>query len=89
MSFTDKSFEGVMGTGAGETWRRLHRRWDLLTTGRAKGLLSEILTPGRAKLAELQSAVECLECLMRRFCMSLDTQTGLRHTLAADIRMVT
>eukprot|EP00971_Amphidinium_carterae_P175743 3483520-Amphidinium_carterae.1 len=67
-----------MGAGAGEgleAWRRLHRRWGPLTTGRARGLLREILTPGRAKLSELQGAVERLEDLMRR------------HTLAEDIRM--
>ena len=37
-------------------WRRLHKRWDPLTTGRARGLLREILSPGRAKLVELQGA---------------------------------
>ena len=34
--------------------------------GRARGLLREILSPGRAKLGELQGAVERLEDLMRR-----------------------
>eukprot|EP00971_Amphidinium_carterae_P325152 6455272-Amphidinium_carterae.1 len=79
-----------MGAGAGEgleAWRRLHRRWDPLTTGRARGLLREILTPGRAQLSGLQGAVERLEDLMRRYCMRKDTQTGQRHTLAEDIRM--
>ena len=28
-----------------EAWRRLHKRWDPLSTGRARGLLSEILSP--------------------------------------------
>ena len=37
-----------------------------LTTGRARGLLREILSPGRAKLGELQGAVERLEDLMKR-----------------------
>ena len=37
-----------------------------LTTGRASGLLREILSLGRAKLRELQGAVERLEDLMRR-----------------------
>ena len=44
-----------------EAWRRLHKRWDPLTTGRARGLPREILSPGRAKLVELQGAVERLE----------------------------
>eukprot|EP00971_Amphidinium_carterae_P033414 658064-Amphidinium_carterae.1 len=91
MSLTDgESFDLVMGAAAGEgleAWRRLHRRWDPLRTGRERGLLREILTPGRAKLSELQGAVERLEDLMRRYCMRKDTQTGARHTLAEDIRM--
>eukprot|EP00971_Amphidinium_carterae_P039103 768567-Amphidinium_carterae.1 len=69
-----------MGAGAGleglEAWWRLHRRWDPLTTGKARGLLREILTPNRAKLSELQGAVERLEDLMHRYCMRKDTQTG-------------
>ena len=56
------------GSGEGlEAWRRLHKRWDPLTTGRARGLLREILSPGRAKLVELQGEVERLEDLMRRY----------------------
>ena len=38
-----------------------------LTTGRSRGLLRELLSPGRAKLGELQGAVERLEDLMRRY----------------------
>ena len=91
MSLCDKeSFDIVIGAGAGEgleAWRRLHRRWDPLTTGRARGLLREILSPGRAKLQDLQGAVERLEDLMRRYCQRKDTHTGNRHTLAEDIRM--
>eukprot|EP00971_Amphidinium_carterae_P296721 5894488-Amphidinium_carterae.4 len=89
-SLTDgESFDLVMGAGAGqglEAWRRLHRRWDPFTTGRARGLLREILTPGRAKLSELQGAVERLEDLMRRYCMHEEghanrssTHAGGRH----------
>ena len=55
------SFDIVVGSGPKEgleAWRRLHKRWDLLTTGRARGLLGEILAPGRVKLGELQGAVE-------------------------------
>ena len=33
------------GSGEGlEAWQRLHKRWDSLTTGRARGLLKEILS---------------------------------------------
>ena len=64
-----ESFDILVGSGPGEgleAWRCLHKRWDPLTTGRARGLLREILSPGRAKLGELQGAVERLEDLMRR-----------------------
>ncbi|CAK0892249.1 unnamed protein product, partial [Prorocentrum cordatum] len=60
---------------------------DPLTTGRARGLLREILSPGRAKLAELQGAVERLEDLMRRYALRRDARTGERHHLAEGIRM--
>ena len=39
-------------------------------------------------LAELQGAVERLEDLMRRYTQRRDAQSGQRHTLAEDIRMV-
>ena len=60
---------------------------DPLTTGRARGLLREILSPGRAKLVELQKAVERLEDLMSRYTQRRDARNGQRHTLAEDIRM--
>ena len=56
---------------------RLHRRWDLLTTVRARGLLREIL-PGRAKVAGLQGAVERLEDLMRRCTLRRDASERRR-----------
>ena len=65
-----ESFDILVGSGSVEgleAWRRLHKQWDPLTTGRARGLLREILAPGRAKLAELQGAVERLEDLVRRY----------------------
>ena len=37
-----ESFDILVGSGSGEgleAWRRLHKRWDPLTTGRAGGLL--------------------------------------------------
>ena len=37
-----ESFDILVGSGSGEgleAWRRLHKRWDPLTTGRARGLL--------------------------------------------------
>ena len=85
-----KSFDILVGSGSGEgleAWRRLHKRWDPLTTGRARGLLREILSSGRAKLVELQGAVEGLEDLMRRYSQRRDARNGQRHTLAEDIRM--
>ena len=85
-----ESFDIHVGSGSGEgleAWRRLHKRWDPLTTGRARGLLREILSPGRAKLVLLQGAVERLEDLMRRYTQRRDARNGQRHTLAEDIRM--
>ena len=46
-----ESFDILVGCGSGEgleAWRRLHKRWDPLTTVRARGLLREILSLGRA-----------------------------------------
>ena len=37
-----ESFDILVGSGSGEgleAWRRLHKRWDPLTTGRARGML--------------------------------------------------
>ena len=85
-----ESFDILVGSGSGEgleAWRRLHKRWDPLTTGRARGLLREIISPGGAKLVELQGAVERLEDLMRRYTQRRDARNGQRHTLAEDIRM--
>eukprot|EP00971_Amphidinium_carterae_P112683 2231496-Amphidinium_carterae.2 len=45
-----------------------------------------ILTPGRAKRAELRGAVERSEDLVRRYCVRKDTHTGAQHTLSEDIR---
>eukprot|EP00971_Amphidinium_carterae_P032249 635369-Amphidinium_carterae.1 len=51
----------IVGAGPGseiEAWRRLHRRWDPLTTGRARGLLREIIAPSRCTLPSPQAAIE-------------------------------
>ena len=45
------------------------------------------LSAGRAKLVELQGAVERLEDLMRRYTQRRDARNGQRHTLAEHIRM--
>ena len=85
-----ESFDILVGSGSGEgldSWRCLHKRWDTLTTGRARGLPSEILAPGRAKLVELQRAVELLEDLMIRYTQRRDAWNGQRHALAEDVRM--
>ena len=85
-----ESFDILVGSGSEEgleAWRLLHKRRDPLTTGRARGLLTKILSPGRAKLVELQGGVERLEDLMRRYTQRVDARNGQRHTLAEDIRM--
>ena len=85
-----ESFDILVGSGSGEgleAWRRLHKRWNSLTTGRARGLLRAILSPGRAKLVELHGALERLEDWMRRYTQRRDARNGQRHTLAEDIRM--
>ena len=46
-----ESFDILVGSGSGEgleAWRRPRKRWDALTTGRARESLREILSPGRA-----------------------------------------
>ena len=85
-----ESFDILVGSGSGEgleALRRLHKCWDPLATGRARGLLREILSLERAKLVELQGAVERLEDLMRRYTQRRHARNGQRHTLAEDIRM--
>ena len=85
-----ESFDFLVGSGSGEgleAWRRLHKRCGPLTTGRARGLLGQILSPGCAKLGELQGAVERLDDLMRRYSQRRDARNGQRHTLSEDIRM--
>eukprot|EP00972_Heterocapsa_arctica_P113461 16437217-Heterocapsa_arctica.AAC.1 len=90
MALTEgERFDVVTSCGAGqgfEAWRRLHKRWDPLTAGRARGLLREILNPSRSKLADLQGAIERLEDLTRRYCSRKDSD-GRRQALAEDIRM--
>ena len=85
----EESFDILVGSGGEglEALRGLQKRRDTLTTGRARGLLREILSPGRAKLGELQGAVERLEDLLRRYTQRRDARSGQRHTLAEDIRM--
>ena len=69
-----ESFDVVMSAGGDhgfESWRKLHRRWDPCTAGRARSLLSEILSPSRVKLPELMGAIERMEDLVRRHCAPL------------------
>ena len=64
------SFEVVRGRGAGNcyvVWRRPHRYSDPCTTGRACGLLIDILSPGRVALKktpgeQAESSKSCREC---------------------------
>ena len=84
-----ESFDVVMSAGGDhgfESWRKLHRRWDPYTAGRARSLLREILSPSRVKLPELMGAVERMEDLVRRYCGRRDAQ-GNVHSLAEDISM--
>ena len=60
---------------------------DIPVTRRTRGLLGEILSPGRAKSGELQGTVERLEDLMRRYTQRRDARNDQRQTLAEDIRM--
>ena len=56
-----ESFDIVMSAGGDhgfESWRKLHRRWDPHTAGRARSLLREILSPTRVKVPELMGAIE-------------------------------
>ena len=80
-----ESFDILVGSGSGEgleAWRRLHKRWDPLTTGRARGLLRESLSPGRGKLVQLQGAMERVEDLMKRYTQRRDERNSQRHPLA-------
>ena len=84
-----ESFDIVTASGPGngfDAWRRLCRRWDPYTTGRAISLLRDILSPSRANLTNLQGAVEKLEDLMRRYCSRRDS-SGILCTFSEDIRM--
>ena len=84
-----ESFDVAMSAGSDhgfESWRKLHRRWDPYTAGRARSLLRENLSPSRVKLPELMGAIERIEDLVRRYCGRRDPQ-GNAHTLAEDIRM--
>ena len=84
-----ESFDVVMSAGGDhgfERWRKLHRRWDPYTAGRARSLLEEILSPSRVKLRELMGAIERMEDLVRRYCGRRDAQRNV-HSVAEDIRM--
>ena len=84
-----QSFDVVMSAGGDhgfESWRKLHRMWDQYTTGRARSLFREILSPSRVKLLELMGASERMEGLVRRHRGRRDAQ-GNAHSLAEDIRM--
>ncbi|CAK0894978.1 unnamed protein product, partial [Prorocentrum cordatum] len=89
-SLTDgEAFNITVSAGSGngfEAWRRLNRRFDPITAGRSRSILRSIMDPGRAKLQDLQAAIERLEELMRRYESRRDT-AGQRRTLAEDIKM--
>ena len=86
---SNEPFDIVVGAGAGnglETWRRLHRRYDPGTVGRSRGMLRDILNPGKSNVENLRHNVEKLEEKIRRYCERRDA-SGVRMTLNEDIRM--
>ena len=86
---SNEPFDIVLGAGAGnglEAWRRLHRRYDPGTAGRSRGLLREILNPGKSNVESLRHNVEKLEEKIRRYCERRDAAGG-KMTLNEDIRM--
>ena len=83
-----ESFDILVGSGSGEgleAWRRQHKRWDPLTTGRARGLHSEKSFP--LDVPSWSSCKEQWNDWMRRYTQRRDARNGQRHTLAEDIRM--
>ena len=55
------SFDVVMSAGGDhgfESLRKLHRRWDTYTAGRARSILREILSSSRIKMPDLMGAIE-------------------------------
>lgn len=89
-SLTDgESFDVTTSAGPGsglESWRRLCRRWDPYTTGRARPILRDVHSPARANIQGLQSAIGSHEDLMRRYCSRRDS-AGVQCSLSEDIRM--
>jgi len=86
---SNEPFDIVLGAGVGnglEAWRRLHRRYDPGTAGRSRGLLREILNPGKSSIDALRHNIEKLEEKIRRYCERRDA-TGTKMTLNEDIRM--
>ena len=69
-----------------EAWRKLARRWDPLTGGRIRTLLRFIISPGRAKMDELQGALERWEEQIGKYCNSKDRK-GMNRELPEDIQM--
>ena len=57
-----ESFNILVGSGEGlEAWRRLHKRWDPLTTGRARGLLRTV-TVGYVSKVERRTGHQYKDC---------------------------
>ena len=67
--------------GAGlEVWRKLQRRYDPQTVGRKRAMLSRILAPGSAKIADLSAAIQRWEESVRVY------QERSRENLSDDVR---
>ena len=85
-----ESFGILVGSGLGERVGSLvasAQTLGSLDDGKSKRTAQRNPFSGRAKLVELQKAVERLEDLMSRYTQRRDARNGQRHTLAEDIRM--
>ena len=69
-----------------EAWRKLARRWDPSTGGRARNMLRFLIAPGRVKLEDLAGSVERWEEKMRRYCNSRDRR-GKKREIPEEIQM--
>ena len=85
-----ESFDILVGSGQGEgpeAWRRLHKRWDPLTTGRARGLLREIPLSWKCQVGRAARSSGTVGGLDEALHAKKRCSEWQRHTLADAIRM--
>ena len=61
MQLTEGEANDLVSNAGGqelEAWRKLARRWDLSTGGRARNLFRFILNPGKVPMNELAGSIE-------------------------------